>query len=307
MPDPVWSHREHRRRLQASDGNISGGDASLRAQYTHLATRGGLALGGGSDDAFRAWLAAVRDYLKEERSPWYTEDLEVEHVEPGPIERRELVLSTIRPQPHRRLTDAEDPELTERVEAIRRNGPNALFSVLADDQGYMVIDDELEHLKYWACVQAKVTSLTCAVRVAGDIGTTQTGVVVELDCISVASAELCGRLETEALAQQLAPPVEQRVTPPDRSATSAPMTTPRTRRDRVDDFLARCNRECQGPDKLTRKDIWTVAHHATARQFERWQKNDKHATKTDHKNFERILGMAPQAFIHYRAKKQRPS
>ena len=107
------------------------------------------------------------------------------------------------------------------------------FSVLADDQGYMVIDDELEHLKYWACVQAKVTSLTCAVRVAGDIGTTQTGVVVELDCISVASAELCGRLETEAFGTAACASCRAASdTPPDRSATSGAYGhTPRTRRD----------------------------------------------------------------------------
>ena len=313
LPDSVWANRDALARLQMSDGKVCGGDASLRSRFKDIAGRGGMALcaerGLSADllDALWVWEDAVMAYLKEEKNPWYRE-VRSTRWKPGPAKKQELALSAIRPrhdEPHYTLDEAL--RFNAWVERIQREGMNELLVVTADDQRYVVIDDEHEDLKYWACARAGVTSLTCDVRSASNPGAREDVLVDTIDCISVASADLCGRLETEAFGRQLTPPVEQRVTPPDRSATSAPMTTPRTRRDRVDDFLARCNHEYQGPDKLTRKDIWAAAYHATARQFERWQKNDKHATKTDHKNFERILGMAPQEFIHVRAKKQRSS
>ena len=167
------------------------------------------------------------------------------------------------------------------VERIQREGMNVLLIVTADDQGYVVIDDEHEDLKYRACVLAGVTSLTCEVRSASNPGAMEDALVDTIDCISVASADLCGRLETEAFGRQIAPPVERPATRPDGSATPAPVATPLTRRERVDDFLARCNREYTGPGKLRRTDIWTHARHKTARQFEYWQKaeDDKKATE----------------------------
>ena len=260
LPDPVWSHQEAPGRLQASGPDIAGGDSSLRAQFRHLATRGGVALGAGRDDALRVWLATVWDYLTEERSPWCTES-QSERWEGGPIEKRELTLSTIRPQPHRRHASDEDHELTERVDAIRRNGPNTLLIVTADDPGYVVLDDECEHLTYRACVLANVTSLTCGVRAAGDPGALREVTSCELDCISMASAELCRKLETEAFTLQTGPPVGRPVMPAAESSLLAPVPTPQSRPDRVDDFLERCNREYQGSDKLLKQDIWMLAGH----------------------------------------------
>ena len=191
------------------------------------------------------------------------------------------------------------------VERIQREGMNVLLIVTADDHGYVVIDDEHEDLKYRACARAGVTSLTCDVRSASNPGAMEDALVDTIDCISVASVDLCGKLETEAFRRQIAPPVERPVTPPDGSTTLTPVTTPPTRRERVDDFLARCNREYTGSGKLRRTDIWTFAGHTTGRQFEYWQIEDEHKTTDgDRRNFDRILRMTPQAFIHDRAKKQ---
>ena len=241
-------------------------------------------------DAVWMWEDAVTAYLKEEKNPWYTECRST-RWKPGPAEKRELALSTIRPQhdePH--YTVDEALRFDAWVEAIQWEGMNALLIVTADDQGYVVIDDEHEDLKYRACVLAGVTSLTCEVRSASNPGAMEDVWVVDIDCISVASADLCGRLETEAFGRQIAPPVERPATRPDGSATPAPVATPPTRRERVDDFLARCNHEYTGSGKLIRTDIWTLARHKTGRQFQYWQKEDARATKADHEAFERILG-----------------
>ena len=305
LPDPVWSHQEAPGRLQASGPDIAGGDSSLRAQFRHLATRGGVALGAGRDDALRVWLATVWDYLTEERSPWCTES-QSERWEGGPIEKRELTLSAIRPQPHRRHASDEDHELTERVDAIRRNGPKELLIVAADDPGYVVLDDECEHLTYRACVLANVTSLTCGVRAADNPGAIREVTFCELDCISMASADLCRKHETEAFALQTEPPVGRPVMPAAGSAPRAPVSTPQSGPDRVDDFLERCNREHQGSGKLLRKDIWTLARHKTPRQFQYWQRGDQKVSLADNVIFERILKMTPRDFINAVVRKRSP-
>ena len=311
LPDPVWAHRDAPDRLQISNGKVRGGDASLRARFKDVAGRGGMALcaeqGASADllDALWVWEDAVMAYLREEKNPWYTECRST-RWKPGPAKKQELALSVIRPRHDERDYTWDEACLFDAwVESIQWEGMNARLTVTADNHGYVVIDDEDEDLKYHACVRAGVTSLTCEVRSASNPGAMEDVLVVAIDCISMASADLCGRLETEAFGREIAPPVERPATRPDGSATPAPGATPLTRRERVDDFLARCNREYTGPGKLRRTDIWTQAGHTTARQFERWQKEDEGATGGDRRNFKRILGMAPQAFIHDRAKKQR--
>ena len=302
LPDPVWAHRDAPARLHLSDGKVRGGDASLRARFKNVAALGGMALcadrGVGADvfDGVWMWEDAVTAYLKEEKNSWYTECRST-RWKPGPAEKQELALSAIRPrhdEPH--YTVGEALLFDEWVERIQREGMNVLLIVTADDHGYVVIDDEHEDLKYRACVRAGVTSLTCDVRSASNPGAMEDALVDTIDCISVASADLCGRLETEAFGRQIAPPVERPATRPDGSATPAPVATPLTRRARVDDFLTRCNREDTDPDKLNRKDIWTLVHQ-TPTQFLRWQREDQEATDTDRKNFERILAMTPHDFI----------
>ena len=256
-----------------SNGKVRGGDASLRAQFKHVAGLGGMALcaerGFGADlfDAVWMWEDAVTAYLKEEKNPWYTECRST-RWKPGPAEKQELALSAIRPrhdEPH--YTVDEALRFDAWVERIQWEGMNELLIVTADDQGYVVIDDEHEDLKYRACALAGVTSLTCDVRSASNPGAMEDVWVVDIDCISVASADLCGRLETEAFGRQIAPPVERPATPPDGSATPAPVATPPTRRARVDDFLTRCNREYTGSGKLNRTDIWTLAHQRPTGSF----------------------------------------
>ena len=313
LPDSVWANTDAPDRLQISNGEVRGGNASLRAQFKHVAGRGGMALcaerGVGADlfDAVWMWDDAVTAYLKEEKNPWYTESRST-RWKPGPAKKQELALSAIRPRHDERHYTWDEARLFDAwVESIQWEGMNALLIVTADDQGYVVIDDEHEDLKYRACALAGVTPVACEVRSASNPGAMEDVLVVEIDCISVASADLCGRLETEAFGRQIAPSVERPATCPDGSATPAPVATPSTRRARVDDFLTRCNLEYTGPGKLGRKDIWTLAHHKTGRQFQYWQKEDARATRADHENFERILAMSPRDFAADVAKQRHPA
>ena len=104
----LCGHTQTRRnRLHMSNGKVRGGDASLCAQFKHVAGRGGMALcaeqGFGADlfEAVWMWEDAVTAYLKEEKNPWYTECRST-RWKPGPAERRELTLSAIRPQHDKR-------------------------------------------------------------------------------------------------------------------------------------------------------------------------------------------------------------
>ena len=122
----------------------------------------------------------------------------------------------------------------------------------------------------------------------------------------MASAELCSKRETEAFALQTEPPVGRPVMPAAESSLLAPESTPQSRPDRVDDFLERCNREYQGSDKLLKQDIWMLAGHKKARQFEYWQRSDQKTTSADKKNFKRILEMTPHAFIDAVVRRRSP-
>ena len=208
LADPVWADTDAPDRLHLSDGKVRGGDASLRARFKDVAGRGGMALcaeqGSSADclDALWVWEDAVMAYLKEEKNPWYTE-VRSTRWKPGPAEKQELALSAIRPrhdEPH--YTVDEALLFDEWVERIQRESMNVLLIVTADDHGYVVIDDEDEDLKYRACVLAGVTSLTCEVRSASNPGAMEDVLVVAIDCISMASADLCGRLELEAFIRQ---------------------------------------------------------------------------------------------------------
>ena len=159
LADPVWADTDAPARLHLSDGKVRGGDASLRSRFKNVAGLGGMALcadrGFGADvfDGVWMWEDAVTAYLKEEKNPWYTECRST-RWKPGPAEKQELALSAIRPrhdEPH--YTVDEDLLFDEWAERIQREGMNVLLIVTADDQGYVVIDDEHEDLKYRACVQ----------------------------------------------------------------------------------------------------------------------------------------------------------
>ena len=309
LPDPVWANTDAPDRLHMSNGKVRGGDASLRSRFKDVAGRGGMALsaeqGWRADllDALWVWEDAVMAYLKEEKNPWYTECRST-RWKPGPAKTQELAFSEIRPRHDaRHYTWEEVRRFDAWVERIQPERMNAPLIVTTDDQGYVVIGDEHEDLKYRACALAGVTSVTCEIRSASNPGAMEDVLEDGVDCVSVASADLCGRLETEAFGRQLAPPVERPATRPDGNATPAPVATPLTRSARVDTFLVRCNREYTGSDKLRRKDIWTLAHQ-TPTQFLRWQREDEKATNTDHETFEQILEMTPHEFIEIVTKRR---
>lgn len=73
------------------------------------------------------------------------------------------------------------------------------------------------------------------------------------------------------------------------------------RKAAIDAFLDNCNRRLGM--KVTRRDIWTAAGHATNRQFHYWQAGHDYqagkpggATAADKRNFRRILGLDPKEF-----------
>jgi hypothetical protein len=296
LPDSVWSHEQAPDRLQAFDSVVVGGDSSIRAQFKHLAGRGGVALGASLDEAARAWLEVLRDYLEAEGSPWFEKQLSQGFIA-GPTERRHLNLSDISPRQHRHRAYGEDPELSGLVDSIQQDSLGELLVVIPENGGYVVLDDDREHLKYTACVMANVTSVNCGVRSAADLGTLVETTGFRLDCITKASADLCEKLVTTAGSPQANPVSCRPMTSQAESLARTTIAPPLTRRVRVDEFLERCNVAYHGPEKIRRKHIWTLAHHSAARQFQYWQKHDKRATSADDEAFERILNMRPQDFI----------
>jgi hypothetical protein len=69
---------------------------------------------------------------------------------------------------------------------------------------------------------------------------------------------------------------------------------PNERRTQVQEFLAHCNQEL--PFKVLKRHIWTAGKYKSARQFQHWQANSKHATLQDKSTFPRILAMSPHDF-----------
>ena len=63
----------------------------------------------------------------------------------------------------------------------------------------------------------------------------------------------------------------------------------------VDAFLLNCTQ--QTPLTANRSHIWRAVGHTTARQFQYWQAGSDRATTEDDRNFRRILGMKPAAFV----------
>jgi hypothetical protein len=66
-------------------------------------------------------------------------------------------------------------------------------------------------------------------------------------------------------------------------------------RNRVDAFLDACNEI--STKRIRRKHIWLAAGYKEAREFEYFQKEDRKATDTARRNFERILHYEPRKFI----------
>jgi len=69
----------------------------------------------------------------------------------------------------------------------------------------------------------------------------------------------------------------------------------RDRRAEIASFLEACQRESKV--KLFKHHLWRSVGHTNRRQFEYWQAESDKATDEDDRNFRRILGMTPQAFL----------
>jgi hypothetical protein len=74
------------------------------------------------------------------------------------------------------------------------------------------------------------------------------------------------------------------------------------RRDQVDQFIAAVLQTTG--EKITRTDIWRAAGYRDATDFERFQRNDKRASKTAIASFSRILTMEPNGFMALLSKRR---
>ena len=70
---------------------------------------------------------------------------------------------------------------------------------------------------------------------------------------------------------------------------------PSERRALVDEFIALVLQETG--ERITRTDIWRTAGYREATDFERFQRNDRRASKASTATFSRILQMEPAAFV----------
>jgi len=69
LPDPGLLDASAPRRLKASGGEIVGGTASLRFQFTQFAQRGGMLLGASRKTAVARWLRRLQADLQQAQSP----------------------------------------------------------------------------------------------------------------------------------------------------------------------------------------------------------------------------------------------
>lgn len=204
--DALRASRSTANQLRSTDAEVAGGEPIDRAEFELLAKHAGVGLGAQANDALRVWLDAVRDYLRKETDVDWLRNWSVGTHKLA--ELRQLDLSAIRPQKHRSFTPTA---LARALDVLRRDGLRTLLTVVPEPQprgrrrrreGYVLIDDDREHLKYRACIAAKVASVACQVQLP-DLGTIVEA-LVEVLYICEASALFCVKLELEAAAQQTA-------------------------------------------------------------------------------------------------------
>lgn len=70
--------------------------------------------------------------------------------------------------------------------------------------------------------------------------------------------------------------------------------SPGNRRALIDTFISDVMSAGQ---RITRKQIWTVAGYTNATEFERFQRGDARTTQSAKDNFTRVLNMKPEEFI----------
>jgi len=66
------------------------------------------------------------------------------------------------------------------------------------------------------------------------------------------------------------------------------------RSSRVDEFI---NKMARAGHHISRTDIWTVAGHTDATQFQRWQREDPRSTDGDNSKFNRVLSYTEERFM----------
>jgi len=97
-------------------------------------------------------------------------------------------------------------------------------------------------------------------------------------------------------AQQAHPGLLRPAVPPAKAGTREEIAE--DRRNRVTDFLARANQVSGVARVLTREHLWRCAGYDTSRDFYYWQSaHPTKATKASTRNFERLLGKAPEEFV----------
>jgi hypothetical protein len=77
---------------------------------------------------------------------------------------------------------------------------------------------------------------------------------------------------------------------------------PKTNREKINHFIAQMAAAGQ---KITKKDIWTVAGYKSRRDFEQFQANKK-VTVAARDTFTRVLSMKPEAFTKLLQEKRAP-
>jgi hypothetical protein len=92
LPDPEWIDTSAPRRLKAVGGEIVGGTASLRFQFTQLAKRGGIALGASRATAVATWLRRLRADLTHAQNPSLS-DMRITTTKPPTSTRRAQIVT----------------------------------------------------------------------------------------------------------------------------------------------------------------------------------------------------------------------
>jgi hypothetical protein len=114
-----------------------------------------------------------------------------------------------------------------------------------------------------------------------------------IEQVCEASADFCRQLEVERaqvirvnLPAQSIPDYVTRET-----GQKADLSTKAGRRNAIDAYMEEVFR--LKAKRITRTDIWRAVHYKTRTEFERWERDDKRATKAAHERFTRMLSEKP--------------
>jgi len=142
-----------------------------------------------------------------------------------------------------------------------------------------------------------------------------TGEVFMIGDIYEASESLCRMLESRALQSEfeerrhmhqmtrlISDRLYEKRSPSTGQVTDQEVPIREDRRSLIDRFIAKVLEDTG--KKINRTAIWRGAGYRDATDFERFQRNDKRASKTATANFFRILRMEPESFIKLLSKRK---